>query len=119
MKRFRDSGTLIVVLRAVVTLSGASVFVCPTARAGEAGHTAHTVPAGAPPALHGTPTEASITALTLDVDDDGNELLEHWGDPKYAAEERLQTAGLLSLMAVGSTLALGRRLAMRRREKRG
>ena len=27
-------------------------------------------------------------------DGDGDELLEHWGDPKYAREERLQMAGM-------------------------
>ena len=32
-------------------------------------------------------------------DDDGDELLEHWGDPKYSREERIQLAGMLGAFA--------------------
>ncbi len=42
-------------------------------------------------------------------DGDGDELLEHWGDPKYAREERLQMTGM-----AGGFLVLGG-LAFRRR----
>jgi hypothetical protein len=51
------------------------------------------------------------TALAYD-DGDGDELLEHWGDPKYVREERLQSAGI----AVGFVFLAG--YAYRNRSRR-
>lgn len=48
----------------------------------------------------------------IEDDGDGDELLEHWGDPKYAREERLQMAGM-----AGGFLMLGG-LAYRKRARR-
>ena len=48
----------------------------------------------------------------MEDDGDGDELLEHWGDPKYAREGRLQMAGM-----AGGFLLLGG-LAYRRRVRR-
>ncbi len=48
----------------------------------------------------------------IEGDGDGDELLEHWGDPKYAREGRLQMASM-----VGGFLLLGS-LAYRRRIRR-
>ncbi len=48
----------------------------------------------------------------IDDDGDGDELLEHWGDPQYAREERLQMAGM-----AGGFLLLGG-LACRKRVQR-
>ncbi len=46
-------------------------------------------------------------------DGDGDELLEHWGDPQYSREERLQlggiAAGFLVLAAVGGCRRARRR----------
>jgi len=57
------------------------------------------VPKPAPPALEG--------------DGDGDELLEHWGDPKYAREERLQMAGMTGGFLILSGLAYRRRVLRR------
>ena len=47
--------------------------------------------AAAPPAPLNTPA----TPKTIAYDDgDGDELLEHWGDPQYGREERWQLAGM-------------------------
>lgn len=56
----------------------------------------------APPAPKPTPS-------ALEDDGDGDELLEHWGDLRYAREERLQMAGM-----AGGFLLLGG-LAYRKR----
>jgi hypothetical protein len=48
-------------------------------------------------------------------DGDGDELLEHWGDPKYAREERLQMAGMAGGLALLGVLAARKRRAARGR----
>lgn len=40
------------------------------------------------------PLPSKAAPPALGDDGDGDELLEHWGDPKYAQEERLQLAGI-------------------------
>jgi|GEM_PF-2222286 len=63
----------------------------------------------APPA----PTAVARPAPSaIDDDGDGDELLEHWGDPRYAREARLQMAGM-----AGGFLLLGG-LAYRKRVRR-
>lgn len=37
-------------------------------------------------------------ALEAYDDGDGDELLEHWGDPKYSREERVQMVGIAVLL---------------------
>ncbi len=43
-------------------------------------------------------------------DGDGDELLEHWGDPKYAREGRLQMVGMTGGFLVLGVLAYRRRI---------
>lgn len=51
---------------------------------------------------------ASAHPATQAYDDgDGDELLEHWGDPKYSREERMQMAGMAALLV--PVLLLARR----------
>ena len=64
----------------------------------------HEAAQAAPPA----PAQPAPTAPAYD-DGDGDELLEHWGDPQYSREERLQLSGI----AVGF-LVLGAINACRR-----
>jgi hypothetical protein len=64
--------------------------------------------AQAAPAPQATPKSA---APAYD-DGDGDELLEHWGDPKYVREQRLQGAGI----AVGFVFLVG--CAYRNRSRR-
>ncbi len=104
MKRF-DKGVFVVGLSAALTLSGMSFVFCPTAHAG-----------GPPPPTTATvaaahaPTEASKTAMSLDPDEDGDELLEHWNSPKYSGEERFQLAGMLAAFTVaGAAMTFRRR----------
>ena len=59
------------------------------------------------------PAATNSAPSAIDDDGDGDELLEHWGDPKYAREERLQMTG----MAAGGFLLLGG-LAYRRHVRR-
>ena len=47
------------------------------------------------------PKAAPSTAAAAPYDDgDGDELLEHWGDPKYSREERVQMAGMAGIAAL-------------------
>lgn len=64
----------------------------------------HQAALAAPPA----PVQPAPSAPAYD-DGDGDELLEHWGDPKYLREERVQLGGI----AVGF-LVLGAINACRR-----
>lgn len=58
----------------------------------------HAAQADAPKATL-TAVSASHPAAKAAYDDgDGDELLEHWGDPKYSREERVQIAGIAFLL---------------------
>jgi len=105
-ERIFDKGVWIIAASALLTLSGASLIVCPTARAGSA--TSINMPAP------NHPTEASQTAMSLAPDDDGDELLEHWSDPKFSNEERLQTAIIAGGLSVGAVAGAMRRRKLRR-----
>lgn len=48
-------------------------------------------------------------ATTMHDDGDGDELAEHWTEPKYAAEARRQMAGTAGVFALAAGLALRRR----------
>lgn len=107
MKPRLDKAFWIIALSAGLTLSSFSLVFCPTAHAGGA--------AAAPPPAAQAPTEAAKHAMELDTDDDGNELLEHWSDPRYSAEERIQLAGMLgAFIVVGTVTGFRRRRALRR-----
>lgn len=111
-QRLPDTSVWVVALSALLTLSSVSLIFCPTAHAGSAPG----VPAT--PTNH-TPTEASKTAMTIEDDDDGNELLEHWGDPKYSREERLQMAWMIGGLSVFGAANAVRRSRRRREARNG
>lgn len=111
MKRIFDTAACVVALSAGLALSSISLVFCPTAHAGSAAQIS--------PAAVNAPTEASKTAMQLDTDDDGDELLEHWSDPKYSGEERLQLIEILSAFAVAGTVTLVRRRVLRRTPRHG
>jgi len=58
----------------------------------------------APPAAQTTTPKAAAYD-----DGDGDELLEHWGDPKYSYEERTQLAGIAVGFLVLGAVAAGTR----------
>jgi hypothetical protein len=58
-------------------------------------------------------TNTPVTDVRAADDGDGDELLEHWGDPKYAKEERIQLAGI-GLLFVGAAAMQWKRSARRR-----
>ncbi len=64
-----------------------------------------------PAALAAPPRAAPPTPMAAYDDGDGDELLEHWGDPKYSREARVQMAGALG----GFVLLVG--LAWRKRTR--
>jgi hypothetical protein len=103
-RRVMDKSVWIVALSALLTLSGASFLFCPTARAGS----------DVTPASDQVPTEAAHTALTLQADDDGDELLEHWGAPQYSREERLQIGGIVVLLTCAGGASAYKRRSLRR-----
>ena len=107
-----DKTVWIVALSSLFTLSGVSLLFCPTAHAGDA-----TLAAPAP--SDHTPTEAAKTAMTLQSDDDGDELLEHWSDPKFSREERLQTFIILGALAGAGGISAYRRHSARRNHRHG
>ena len=96
MAKRPDLALAILPLCAVLTLSGVTLLA--PRRAAQA----------APPV---SPAAAKPAPALYD-DGDGDELLEHWGDPKYAREERLQMAG----GAAGFALLGG--MAWRKRTRR-
>ncbi|MDQ2801082.1 MAG: hypothetical protein M3Y13_15735 [Armatimonadota bacterium] len=84
----------------VMTLSGVT-FLAPR-------HAAQAAPQAAP--------SAAKPALIAYDDGDGDELLEHWGNPKYAQEERVQLAGMAGGFLILGGLAFCKR---RQRQTRG
>lgn len=63
----------------------------------------------APPAAQAPTPKAAFD------DGDGDELLEHWGDPKYSGEARTQLAGIAVGFLVLSAAAAGTRARRIRR----
>ncbi len=94
----KDRASWLVVPCLLLTLSGVSVLVPRQA--------VQAAP-NAPPAV------AKQAAPAAEDDGDGDELLEHWGDPRYAREERLQMAGM-----TGAFLLLGGSAFYKRRRYR-
>ncbi len=66
-----------------------------------------TLLAPARPAQAAAPAASSRPVVQVYDDGDGDELLEHWGDPKYSREERVQMAGMAVLLV--PVLLLARR----------
>ena len=65
-------------------------------------------------ALAAPPAPAQPAPKTPVYDDgDGDELLEHWGDPQYSREERVQLGGIAA-----SFFVLGAASALRRARRR-
>ena len=73
------------------------------------------VPHQAAQAASPTHTQPAPQAAPVYEDGDGDELLEHWGDPAYSHEERLQLGGI----AAGFLLLGGTGLSQRRRKRLG
>lgn len=94
-----DKGFWIVFVSAALALGSFSFVFCPTAHAQTPAH---------------APSEASKTAMSIEVDDDGDELLEHWGDARYSREERTQLAGIAVLLTLAGAGAAWRRRTLRR-----
>lgn len=107
-----DRSFWVVAATAMLTLASTSLLICPTAHAGGPPPSNVSVPSA-------TPTQASRTALTLEMDDDGDELLEHWGDAKYSREERLQLAGMAVLLTGAGVGGVLRRRGFRRATANG
>ena len=93
----------------LLTLSGASVLLL--------------LPNAAAQAQSPQVTMAGVTTHATPADDDdgdgGNELLEHWGDAKYAHEQRVQLAGLMAFFAATGLLSYRRRAALGRAARHG
>ena len=71
----------------------------------------HTPAQAQPPAV----VRVGITTPTAPADDgDGDELLEHWGDPKYSHEQRVQFVGMAVFFAGLGAVSLRRRAALGR-----
>jgi len=81
-------------------------------------HPAQAAPAQAAPTQAAPTQTANVpkpAAVAYD-DGDGDELLEHWGDPKYAREERLQMAGMAGGFALLGVFAARKHRTARGRE---
>lgn len=108
-QRLLDKSLWTIALSALLALSSVSLFFCPTAHAGS--------PVPVAPAGH-TPTEASKTALMLQPDDGGDELLEHWSDPKFGREERAQMLGIIAALVCAGGMSVYKKRALRRAHRR-
>ncbi len=96
-----DKGFCVVFASAALALGSFSFVFCPTAHA------------GSPVSPH-APSEAAQAPLATDLDDDKDELLEHWGDTRYSREERVQLAGIAVLLTFAGAGAAWRRRTLRR-----
>ena len=67
-------------------------------------------------ALAGPPAAPKTVSQAPDDDGDGDELLEHWGDPQFSREEQTQMAGMAAGFLLLGTAA-GVRRARRCRRK--
>lgn len=94
----KDRAPWLVLPCLLLTLSGVSVLA----------------PRQAAQAAPNAPPAAPKQAASASEDDgDGDELLEHWGNPQYAREERLQMSGM-----AGGGLLLGGAAFYKRRRRR-
>jgi len=60
------------------------------------------------------PPAQAAAAPAVSDDGDGDELLEHWGDPKYAREGRTQMAGMAAGFLLLGGLAYRKRIRVAR-----
>lgn len=63
------------------------------------------------------PQSAPKPAMAAYDDGDGDELLEHWGDPKYLREQRLQSVGMAGGFALMGVYAYRKRSLNDRQRK--
>ena|SRR3569833_2329171 len=99
-KKF-DKDIAIVTLAVTLTIAGMSIFA-PTSQA-------QTV---APVSTSAAPT--STTPAAEYNDGDGDELAEHWTDPKDIHEQRYQLAGMMILFIAAGVIAGRRKMKIRR-----
>ena len=93
-KTRKDGAPWLLLPCALLALSGMT-FLAPRQAAQAAPTPAPPTPNSAPPGIGD--------------DGDGDELLEHWGDPKYAREERFQMAGMAAgFLLLGGFACRGR-----------
>ena len=102
-----DRGTLLVAACAFLTLSGASLLCCPTARAGS--------PASAPAQAH----SAAAPAPTGSEDSLDDDRAEHWDVPGIAREERVQSGALAVALLGAGALSARRRSLLKARKRQG
>jgi hypothetical protein len=105
MKRF-DKDVYIVTIAAALTLCGASLLT-PISQA----------KADAPAVAAPTPTAPAVTmtnSTAMYDDGDGDELLEHWSDPKYIHEQRYQLGGMMLIFVLTAGVALRQKRNLRR-----
>ena len=92
-----DRDICIVTLAATFALAGIAIFA-PVTHA----QTAAAAPAAAP------------AGMPEYDDGDGDELAEHWTDPKDIREQKNQLAGMMLLFAVSGGIAVRRKMKIRR-----
>ncbi len=102
-----DKGTLLVTGSALLTLSGANLLCCPTARAGSPGG----AKSHAPPAAVPAPPEGEDS-----LDDDR---AEHWAVPGIAREERVQSEVLAAVLLCAGALGARRRGRLKGQQRDG
>ncbi len=92
---------------ALLTLSGISLFCCPTARAGSpAAAQSHAQPAASP----------APSSSESDLDDDR---AEHWAVPGIAREERVQCEALAGILVCAGAFSARRRGQLKGQKRRG
>ncbi|BDI31931.1 hypothetical protein CCAX7_39820 [Capsulimonas corticalis] len=110
-----DLAPYLVVPAIVLTLSSVSLlsFRLPT-HADTLPHPAAVHAALAAPAPEAATVNNPVPSMQPADDGDGDELLEHWGDPKYSQEERIQLAGMGALF-LGAAAMQWKRVTRTRR----
>ena len=106
----------IITLAAALALSGANVIApVNSARAAENTQaptvTAHAVAAPSPSI--GTVASTPAGAI-LDDDGDGDELMEHWSDPRDIREQHVQLAGMFFMFLITAGVVVRQKLNLRR-----
>ena len=68
-------------------------------------------------ALAAPPTPHQAVPQAAEGDGDGDELLEHWGDPQFSREEQTQMAGMAAgFLLLGTAAGVRRARRLRRSE---
>lgn len=124
MKRKFDKDMCVITLAAALTLSGASLLTPITSvrastpsQSPTAAGSPLTREAAAPASKNAAMTGTQSTKSTADDpfdDDDPDELLEHWSDPKYIHEEQYQLGGMFCVFLVTAGVMYRNKLTIRR-----